>query len=120
MGCFESKTESSVRVQTTGGNGATQSTNQESFQSQAQWNPPPAIPQAAATKSYEPKGPIYLALFDYDQRTSEDLAFRKGERLEIINNQDGDWWFAKSLTTMKEGYIPSNYVAEDKSIKAEE
>ncbi|KAL5457173.1 hypothetical protein EMCRGX_G034418 [Ephydatia muelleri] len=120
MGCFESKTESSVRVQTTGGNGATQSTNQENFQSQAQWNPPPAIPQAAATKSYEPKGPIYLALFDYDQRTSEDLAFRKGERLEIINNQDGDWWFAKSLTTMKEGYIPSNYVAEDKSIKAEE
>lgn len=70
--------------------------------------------------SYVPRGPIYIALFDYDQRTSEDLSFRKGERLEIINNNDGDWWQARSLETLKEGYIPSNYVAEHKTIQAEE
>ena len=67
-----------------------------------------------------PQGPIFIALFDYDQRTSEDLSFRKGERLEIIDNQDGDWWQARSLDTMREGYIPSNYVAEHKTIQAEE
>ena len=33
------------------------------------------------------QGPIYIALFDYEQRTSEDLTFRKGEKLEIINAQ---------------------------------
>ena len=33
------------------------------------------------------QGPIYIALFDYEQRTSEDLSFRKGEKLEIINAQ---------------------------------
>lgn len=71
-------------------------------------------------ESYVPKGPIFIALFDYDQRTSEDLSFKKGEQLEIINNQDGDWWQARSLETMKEGYIPSNYVAEYKTIQAEE
>ena len=70
--------------------------------------------------SYVPRGPIYIALFDYDQRTSEDLSFRKGERLEIINNNDGDWWQARSLETLREGYIPSNYVAEHKTIQAEE
>ena len=69
---------------------------------------------------YVPRGPIFIALFDYDQRTSEDLSFRKGEHLEIINNQDGDWWQARSLSTMREGYIPSNYVAEYKTIQAEE
>ena len=69
---------------------------------------------------YVPKGPIFIALFDYDQRTSEDLSFKKGERLEIINNQDGDWWQARSLDSMREGYIPSNYVAEYKTIQAEE
>ena len=72
------------------------------------------------TTSYMPRGPIFIALFDYDQRTSEDLSFRKGERLEIINNTDGDWWQARSLETLKEGYIPSNYVAEHKTIQAEE
>ena len=75
---------------------------------------------AGSVDRYIPRGPIFLALFDYDQRTSEDLSFRKGERLEIINNQDGDWWQARSLSTMREGYIPSNYVAEYKTIQAEE
>lgn len=79
-----------------------------------------AQPPVTATDRYIPRGPIFLALFDYDQRTSEDLSFRKGEHLEIINNQDGDWWQARSLSTMREGYIPSNYVAEYKTIQAEE
>lgn len=70
--------------------------------------------------AYEPRGPTFIALFDYDQRTDEDLSFVKGERLEILNNSDGDWWLAKSLDTLKEGYIPSNYVAESKTIQAEE
>ena len=73
-----------------------------------------------AQERYIPRGPIFIALFDYDQRTSEDLSFSKGEHLEIINNQDGDWWQARSLSTMREGYIPSNYVAEYKTIQAEE
>ena len=67
-----------------------------------------------------PRGPVYIALFDYDQRTSEDLSFKKGERLEILNDQDGDWWQARSVDTGREGYIPSNYVAEFRSIQAEE
>ncbi len=71
-------------------------------------------------QTYIPKGPIFIALFDYDQRTSEDLSFKKGEQLEIINNQDGDWWQARSLESRREGYIPSNYVAEYKTIQAEE
>lgn len=71
-------------------------------------------------QSYIPQGPIFIALFDYEQRTNEDLSFTKGERLEIINNTDGDWWQARSLDTFREGYIPSNYVAESKTIQAEE
>lgn len=77
---------------------------------------PPLDPR----QSYIPQGPIFIALFDYDQRTSEDLSFSKGERLEILNNTDGDWWQARSLDTFREGYIPSNYVAESKTIQAEE
>lgn len=62
----------------------------------------------------------FVGLYDYDARTAEDLSFRKGERLQIVNNTDGDWWLARSLVTGKEGYIPSNYVAPDQSVQAQE
>ena len=61
----------------------------------------------------------FVALYDYDARTDEDLSFKKGEHLEIINDTQGDWWFARSKATKLEGYIPSNYVAKLKSIEAE-
>ncbi|XP_072512493.1 proto-oncogene tyrosine-protein kinase Src isoform X2 [Salminus brasiliensis] len=62
----------------------------------------------------------FVALYDYESRTASDLSFNKGERLQIVNNTEGDWWLARSLTTGKSGYIPSNYVAPSDSIQAEE
>ncbi len=62
---------------------------------------------------------VFVALYDYDARTDEDLSFKKGEHLEILNDTQGDWWFARSKATKREGYIPSNYVAKLKSIEAE-
>jgi len=62
---------------------------------------------------------VFVALYDYDARTDEDLSFKKGEHLEILNDTQGDWWFARSKATKLEGYIPSNYVAKLKSIEAE-
>lgn len=62
---------------------------------------------------------VFVALYDYDARTDEDLSFKKGEHLEVLNDTQGDWWFARSRLTKQEGYIPSNYVAKLKSIEAE-
>uniref|UniRef100_A0A3P8W987 Tyrosine-protein kinase n=1 Tax=Cynoglossus semilaevis TaxID=244447 RepID=A0A3P8W987_CYNSE len=62
----------------------------------------------------------FVALYDYESRTASDLSFRKGERLQIVNNTEGDWWLARSLNTGESGYIPSNYVAPSDSIQAED
>ena len=62
---------------------------------------------------------LFVALYDYDARTDEDLSFKKGEILEILNDTQGDWWYARSKTTKAEGYIPSNYVAKVKSLESE-
>ncbi|XP_064155261.1 proto-oncogene tyrosine-protein kinase Src isoform X2 [Anguilla rostrata] len=62
----------------------------------------------------------FVALYDYESRTASDLSFKKGERLQIVNNTEGDWWLARSLTSGESGYIPSNYVAPSDSIQAEE
>lgn len=62
---------------------------------------------------------IFIALYDYDNGAQEDLKFQKGEHLEIIDDSQGDWWYAVSKTTGEKGYIPSNYVAPLRSIEAE-
>lgn len=79
--------------------------------------PTPVTPEPEASSSTNAK--IFVALYDYDARTDEDLSFRKGEHLEILNDTQGDWWLARSKATKQEGYIPSNYVAKLKSIEAE-
>ena len=72
------------------------------------------------TASVGHPGHVLVALYDYDARTAEDLSFSKGERLELINRPDGEWWEARSLSTNQRGFIPSNYVAEERTINAEE
>lgn len=80
----------------------------------------PAVPSQIDTTDTPRVSPkIFVALYDYDARTAEDLSFRKGEHLEIQTDTEGDWWYAKSQTTKLEGYIPSNYVAKLKSLESE-
>nr|7UD6_A Chain A, Tyrosine-protein kinase Fyn,Catechol O-methyltransferase [synthetic construct] len=54
---------------------------------------------------------LFVALYDYEARTEDDLSFHKGEKFVILRSSEGDWWLAVSLTTGEQGYIPSNYVA---------
>ncbi|KAG5841582.1 hypothetical protein ANANG_G00168150 [Anguilla anguilla] len=63
---------------------------------------------------------IFVALYDYEARTFDDLSFKKGDLFQIINNTEGDWWQARSMDTGKTGYIPSNYVADADSIQSED
>ncbi|PWA25182.1 hypothetical protein CCH79_00005471 [Gambusia affinis] len=83
-----------------------------SFTSVTVNNPFPAVITGGVT--------FFVALYDYEARTSDDLSFRKGDRFQIINNTEGDWWEARSINTGENGYIPSNYVAPADSIQSEE
>ena len=62
---------------------------------------------------------VFVGLYDFDSRDKEELSFKKGEHLQILNRKYGDWWFARSLTTNKSGYIPKNYVTPDNNFHAE-
>jgi len=74
---------------------------------------PPVVPEI------QDESNLFVAKFSYEARTLEDLSFSKGEIL-VINNTDGDWWYAKSQKSDQEGYVPTEYVAEYGSIDAEE
>jgi hypothetical protein len=53
---------------------------------------------------------VVIAMYSYNARHDGDLTFRKGEKLEIVEKNDPDWWTVKRLETGEVGYIPSNYV----------
>ena len=82
--------------------------------------PPPAPPERGERGGDAVKYPVFVGKYDYDSRTDDDLSFKKGDLMYIISTDEGDWWFARSKDNGQEGYIPSNYVAEYKSLDAEE
>ncbi|XP_054828652.1 tyrosine-protein kinase Blk [Eublepharis macularius] len=61
---------------------------------------------------------LVIALYDFASSSDRDLALTVGEKLEVLCS-DGDWWLAKSLTTKRKGYIPSNFVARVNSLEQE-
>lgn len=81
--------------------------------------PLPPVPGAAAPAPVVDEN-LFVALYDYAARAADDLSFKKGEHLRVLNQSDGDWWQAEHVVTMKKGFIPSNYVAKVQSIQAEE
>ena len=48
------------------------------------------------------------------------MSFKKGDKLFITNNDDDEWWFARAKSSGQEGCVPCSYVAEFKSLDAEE
>ncbi|XP_063307453.1 tyrosine-protein kinase Lyn isoform X2 [Pelobates fuscus] len=67
----------------------------------------------------EDKGDFVIALFPYNGIHQDDLSFKKGEKLRVLE-EHGEWWKARSEVTKKEGYIPSNYVARQNTLETEE
>jgi fyn-related kinase len=79
----------------------------------------PVHPSPTQRREDSSTNKLYIALYDYDARTDEDLSFRKGDILEILNDMQGDWWYVRSRSTKQEGYVPSNYIARLKSLESE-
>ncbi|XP_076098704.1 guanine nucleotide exchange factor DBS-like isoform X2 [Mytilus galloprovincialis] len=52
----------------------------------------------------------YKALGDFHTSNQSELSFREGDLIEVVRAGSNGWWFAKHLTTHKEGWAPSNYL----------
>ncbi|KAB0396766.1 hypothetical protein E2I00_010316 [Balaenoptera physalus] len=75
--------------------------------------------QRFQNKDPEEQGDIVVALYPYDGIHPDDLSFKKGEKMKVLE-EHGEWWKAKSLSTKREGFIPSNYVAKVNTLETEE
>lgn len=66
------------------------------------------------------RGRIVVALYNYTARDVSDVSFRKGDRMEVIDDSDGDWWTVVHIAKREEGLIPGNFVAPELSVESEE
>lgn len=63
-----------------------------------------------------------VSTYSYKPRSTEDLEVRKGEALEVLEDQ-GTWILARTLKDngeIKTGYIPRTFLANAGSLEAEE
>lgn len=66
------------------------------------------------------KGRIVVALYNYEARDSMDVSFKKGDRMEVLEDSEGDWLRVTHLITKIQGYIPGNFVAAEQSVESED
>ncbi|XP_072264883.1 tyrosine-protein kinase FRK [Pyxicephalus adspersus] len=72
------------------------------------------VPQIPGNKN------LYLALYDYNAGTNEELSFNAGDNLQILDFTHESWWKARALIPRgkSQGYVPANYVAPVNSIES--
>ena len=74
-------------------------------------SPPPMKPVETAN---------YIALFDYDKATKDDMTIRKNDPLLVTDQSHPDWWLAKNLRTKETGYVPFNYITAMDNLEIKE
>lgn len=53
---------------------------------QPPWSPIPCPTLLSSPNSAGPGVTLFIALYDYEARTEDDLTFTKGEKFHILNN----------------------------------
>eukprot|EP01111_Echinosteliopsis_oligospora_P014912 TRINITY_DN5735_c1_g1_i3.p1 TRINITY_DN5735_c1_g1~~TRINITY_DN5735_c1_g1_i3.p1 ORF type:complete len:1071 (+),score=360.39 TRINITY_DN5735_c1_g1_i3:181-3393(+) len=64
--------------------------------------PPPSVKPAAAAK------PTCVAIYDYEASTDDELTFKEGDVITILQKDQNGWWQGELMG--KKGWIPANYV----------
>ncbi|XP_042879631.1 tyrosine-protein kinase Src64B-like isoform X8 [Penaeus japonicus] len=72
------------------------------------------------TPSTPSRGRVVVAMYSFQGRSNGELTFEKGDRMEILNDADADWWLARHMTHGIDGYIPKNYVASTSSLECQD
>jgi hypothetical protein len=80
----------------------------EILAAKAKKKPPPPIP--GKPKPRGPPAQYVVALYDFEGQTTEDLAFREGDRIRVVKKTDStdDWW--EGELNGRAGSFPANYV----------
>ncbi|XP_056152389.1 tyrosine-protein kinase Lck [Lampris incognitus] len=54
---------------------------------------------------------LVVAIYSYEPMHKDDLGFEKGDKLQILDKENPEWYMAESLTTGQKGFVPANFIA---------
>jgi len=59
---------------------------------------------------------LFRAIYDYIATEKDELSVKKGTLFYIIEGKklNLDWWYARAKDSGEEGYVPSNFLSEEK------
>ncbi|XP_061188644.1 tyrosine-protein kinase Tec-like [Saccostrea echinata] len=63
---------------------------------------------------------ICVGIYDYSPSSDSDVTIVKGERFEVLDDSDENWWTVKNIKNGESGYAPKNYLEEDAAVDAYE
>jgi len=66
---------------------------------------------APAPQQQEQAGDSYITLSDYKDPDEGMLSFKKGQKVLVLEKDDGGWWLAKCGA--QEGWVPSNFLKKE-------
>lgn len=64
--------------------------------------------------------PNFIALFDYEKSSSNDITILKGDKLVVTDTSNQDWYYAANLRTEESGYVPTNYISVIEGLEIKE
>lgn len=56
------------------------------------------------------QGRVARARYSFDGKAEGELPLNEGMSLEILDDRDQNWWYARDLQTGQEGVVPASYV----------
>ena len=83
----------------------------------------PGKPRRRSTRAGSATGgvysppPIYIGKYDFEALSDRDMSFKTDTKMFIIDKSQGNWWYARNMETLQEGYVPTNYITEAGSLK---
>lgn len=62
---------------------------------------------------------VAVGLYDYIAQGSTEISFRKGDRMTVIVDRNPIWWKVIHVSSREMGWIPTSFVAVERSASSE-
>lgn len=53
---------------------------------------------------------VYVAAYEFTPEEEGELYFKRGDKIQVLDKEDENWWKGRNLTSNQEGLFPSTYV----------
>jgi len=57
-----------------------------------------------------PMTDVYIAMSGYEPESDDVMSLHEGEKLELLENQEEDWWLVRKIFDNRQGFVPALYL----------